>query len=102
MKLWPIVFGLLATGAGVAMADPVVTAATHAPNPMDWLGLVKDAGAVGVLVWMVFYFQARAKEDKTDLKNLTERAISALEKNAEGNRELAVSIEKLSSRMGVK
>lgn len=83
--------------ATLSQVAPVVTGA-----PFDVGAYVEKLGVLGFAVWMLFYFQARAKEDKQDLKNLTERAISALEKNAEGNRELAVSIQNLSNRMGAK
>jgi hypothetical protein len=96
-----------ALGSLVALRAFADTASPSPSNPLDWLGLIKDAGAVGICVWLLFYFQGRSKEDKQDLKSLaerhmqiTERAVSALEKNAEGYRELAMSIQHLSERIG--
>lgn len=107
MKVCPISLGAVAALLIAVTAYADTAASASASNPLDWLGLIKDAGAVGICVWLLFYFQGRSKEDKADLKALaerhmqiTERAVTALEKNAEGYRELAMSIQHLSERIG--
>lgn len=91
----PIIASILATlmvGASQAVAGVGETAAAAGVN---WHDILEKSGTIGVLVWIVVYFQRQTEKNQGQIVALTERAISALEKSGEANHQLADSIDKL-------
>jgi len=91
----PLIASILASlfvGASQAVAG-VSDAAVNAG--VDWHAIVEKSGTVGVLVWIVVYFQRQTEKSQGQIVALTERAIGALEKSGEANHQLADSIDKL-------
>lgn len=68
---------------------------TTASGPGEYLGWIEKAGTVGVCIWMLVWFQKRNDQQNERLSSLTERALTALERNAESDRALAISIDGL-------
>ena len=54
----PIVLSIATLAAFTAYAAD--SSLMQAPGSFDWFGLVKDAGAVGICVWMLVWFQRRS------------------------------------------
>lgn len=79
-------------GASQAVAGVGETAAAAGVN---WHDILEKSGTIGVLVWIVVYFQRQTEKNQGQIVALTERAISALEKSGEANHQLADSIDKL-------
>lgn len=81
------VAGIAADGGAVSPAMSVAGA--------DWVSWIEKAGTVGVCIWMLVWFQRRNDSQHAELSKFTERAIAALEHNAECNRELADAVRGL-------
>lgn len=103
----PAVSVALLAASNVFAATMAQAATPVNGNPFDIGTWVEKLGTVGFAIWMVLHFQKRSKEDKDDLKELAKSnmdiakaSVAALEKNAEGYRELAMSIQHLSERIG--
>lgn len=73
--------------ADVGAGGPVVSMAGA-----DWVSWIEKAGTVGVCIWMLVWFQRRNDTQHAELAKITERAIAALEHNAESDRELAQAV----------
>lgn len=91
----PLIASILASlfvGASQAVAG-VSDVAVNAG--VDWHAIIEKSGTIGVLVWIVVYFQRQTEKNQTQITGLAERAIGALEKSSEANHQLADSIDKL-------
>jgi hypothetical protein len=89
----PIVLSIATLAAFTAYASDSTMA--QASGSFDWFGLVKDAGAVGICVWMLVWFQRRSDVQHSELAHITDRAITAVEHNADANRDLAQAVREL-------
>jgi hypothetical protein len=89
----PIVMSIATLAAFTAYAAD--SSLMQAPGSFDWFGLVKDAGAVGICVWMLVWFQRRSDAQHLELAHITDRAITAVEHNADANRDLAQAVREL-------
>lgn len=86
--------------AAVLLATKVTTAAAGVAPMLGEgaagfdLGWIEKVGTVGVCIWMLVWFQRRNEDQRKELVNLTERAITALEKNSESMREVAAAVKR--------
>lgn len=89
---------VLLTSRVIGLAADATTLGQMAMPPtsmVDWVGWVEKAGTVGVCIWMLVWFQRRNDTQHAELAKITERAIQALEHNAESDRELADAVRGL-------
>lgn len=77
---------------GMAADDTMAATQFMSAGGADWVGWVEKAGTVGVCIWMLVWFQRRNDTQHAELARITERAITALEHNAESDRELAQAV----------
>lgn len=87
-----LIVTLIAANAPVLAAELV---APTASGPAEYFGWIEKVGTVGVCIWMLVWFQKRNDQQNERLSSLTERALTALERNAESDRALAISIDGL-------
>lgn len=83
---------------GIAFAADAAGIA-EAPLPLEWNGWIERIGTVGVLIWMVVWFQKRNDKQQEQLQQITERALTAVERGAESDRALAAAIDRWRDRM---
>lgn len=81
---------LIATTAIGASAPDIVQAATGA----DWMWL-KDAGTVGVLMWMVVWFQNGSQKKDDRIYELTTNVVKSIDKMADAIASLSAALAKL-------
>jgi hypothetical protein len=95
----PIIASILAT-LMVGASQAVAGASEAAPVAgVNWHDIVEKSGTIGVLVWIVVYFQRQTERNQGQIMALTERAVTALERSGEANSKLADSIERLRETM---
>jgi hypothetical protein len=98
MRTYPFLTSLAATV--VVLASNVAAHAADVVPPssdsLSWPSLLEKAGTVGVLVWMVVWFQKRMEAKDGVVQTLTENALTAIHKLADSQVEMAKSLDKLS------
>lgn len=62
---------------------------------IDWAAIVEKAGTIGVLVWMVVWFQKRLEAKDAVVQQITQDLIKAVDNLADAQREVAKSITNL-------
>lgn len=83
---------LLASRMVGMAADDTLAATQFSAGGADWAGILEKVGTVGVCIWMLVWFKGRNDTQHAELVRITERAITALEHNAESDRELAQAV----------
>lgn len=91
-----------ALGAGVVIfatkfAAMAASAATDAvtTNAPDWPALIEKAGTVGVLIWMVVWFQRRLEAKDLVVQQITQDLIKAVDNLADSQNTLAKAVTDL-------
>lgn len=83
----------------VVLASNVAAHAADMPSHdvanVSWPMLLEKAGTVGVLVWMVVWFQKRMEAKDNVVQVLTENALTAIHKLADSQTDMARSLDKL-------
>ena len=92
-----------ATAAGVAVfltkfAAQAASTVEGVSSGTDWPQLLEKAGTVGVLIWMVVWFQRRLEAKDAMVQDMTTNLIKAVDKLADAQNEVARSISKLNER----
>lgn len=80
---------------GMAADDTLAVTQLMTPGGADWVSWIEKAGTIGVCVWMLVWFQRRSDTQHAELARITERAVAALENNAESDRDLAQAVNGL-------
>lgn len=104
MKLTPTLAAAIATAA-VGVPKAIATGSLFAAAPdvastvlplvgADWAWL-KDAGTIGVLIWMVVWFQKRLEAKDLAVQQLTTDLIKAVDKLADSQSAVAKAIAEL-------
>ena len=65
------------------------------PAALDWAAIIEKAGTIGVLVWMVVWFQRRLEAKDAVVQQITQDLIKAVDKLADAQQEVAKSISNL-------
>ncbi len=94
-SLVSIVILLASRMAGMAADDTLAVGQMMVQGGADWVNWIEKAGTIGVCVWMLVWFQRRSDTQHAELARITERAVAALEHNAESDRELAQAVNGL-------
>lgn len=90
-----------ALGAGVVIfatkfAAMAASAATEtAAAATDWPALIEKAGTVGVLIWMVVWFQKRLEAKDLVVQQITQDLIKAVDRLADSQNTLAKAVTDL-------
>lgn len=63
--------------------------------PVDWATIIEKAGTIGVLIWMVVWFQKRLEAKDAVVQTITQDLIKAVDKLADAQQEVARSISNL-------
>lgn len=66
-----------------------------ASTSTDWPALLEKAGTIGVLIWMVMWFQKRLEAKDTVVQQITQDLIKAVDKLADSQIALAKSVTEL-------
>ena len=93
-----IVTGTLVVAYNAAGA--LLAQSTDIQAPTDWSGIMEKTGTVGILVWMVYWFQKRSDADKEKIADLAERAITALDKASEVQRDANIAQKEVVQAIG--
>jgi len=94
-SLVSIVILLASRMVGLAADDTLAVGQMMVQGGADWVNWIEKAGTIGVCVWMLVWFQRRSDTQHAELARITERAVAALEHNAESDRELAQAVNGL-------
>ena len=97
-SLTTIVVGLpkaLASGSLFAAAPEVANTLLNSTGDWAWL---KDAGTIGVLIWMVVWFQKRLEAKDLVVQQITMDLIKAVDKLADSQNALAKAVIDLRSK----
>ena len=99
MRTYPFLTSMAATIVVLAsnVAAHAAEFAAADATVVSWPSLLEKAGTVGVLVWMVVWFQKRMESKDNVVQTLTENALTAIHKLADSQVEMAKSLDKLSA-----
>ena len=81
--------------AGTQVFAASLADATSTVNTFDFGAWLEKGGILGFAMWMIYWFQRRTDQQTATLQTVTERAIAAVEKGADSDRELAAAVRDL-------